>query len=330
MNGPPLVDSFGRVHRYLRLSVTDRCNYHCTYCVPPEGVNWSPRSDILTFEELACIARVFVSLGIEKIRLTGGEPTARAGIVHLVRQIAQLPGLKQLAMTTNGHTLARLAAPLANAGLHRVNISIDSLDSAMFQDLTGGGSLKQVLRGIHAARLAGLSPISLNAVILKGKNDHEVMDLVRFVEQQPKHLQLRFIEYMPFEVRRFEPVPSSTILAQIAQERTLMAIDKAAPTAGPAKEWFAPETNLHVGFITPLSQQFCATCNRLRMTATGHLRTCLAHEDTPSLRDLLRGGASDEELARNIRNMVMGKPEGHACTVEGGQPFEGIMTGIGG
>ena len=172
--------------------------------------------------------------------------------------------------------------------------------------------------------------IRLNAVILKGKNDHEVMDLVRFVEQQPKHLQLRFIEYMPFEVRRFEPVPSSTILAQIAQERTLMAIDKAAPTAGPAKEWFAPETNLHVGFITPLSQQFCATCNRLRMTATGHLRTCLAHEDTPSLRDLLRGGASDEELARNIRNMVMGKPEGHACTVEGGQPFEGIMTGIGG
>ena len=156
------------------------------------------------------------------------------------------------------------------------------------------------------------------------------MDLVRFVEQHPRHLQLRFIEYMPFEVRRFDPVPSETILKQIAQERELVPVQRVEQTAGPAKEWYAPESNLHIGFITPLSQQFCATCNRLRLTATGHLRTCLAHEDTPSLRDLLRQGASDEELARNIRSMVMGKPEGHACTVEGGQPFEGVMTGIGG
>lgn len=325
-----LLDSYGRAHTYLRLSITDRCNFRCTYCMPPEGLDWTPRSHLLTFEEIERLARIFVQLGIKKIRITGGEPTARAGLTQLVSRLAAIEGLADLTMTTNAHALGRLAAPLAEAGLRRVNISIDSLKADRFAQLTGGGSLAKVLRGIHAARHAGLRPIRLNAVMLRGVNEDEIMDLVRFVEQHPESLELRFIEYMPFEVRAHQCVTGARVRQVISQERALEPSLEDGSASGPATNWHCRETKLHVGFITPLSNNFCARCNRLRLQASGHLRTCLAHEDTPSLRDLLRSGATDTHLSAAIRQMVLGKQEGHACTVEGGVPFEGTMTGIGG
>jgi len=187
-----------------------------------------------------------------------------------------------------------------------------------------------VLRGIHAARLAGMRPIRLNAVILKGHNEDAIVDLIRFVERHPQSLELRFIEYMPFEVRAHQCVTGQEIRTRIAEFRSIERLPREERAPGPAQQWIAPETGLRLGFIAPLSDTFCSTCNRLRLSSTGHLRTCLAHEDTPSLRDLIRQGYSDAELRVQIRNMVLGKPEGHSCTVDGGIPFEGVMTGIGG
>ena len=326
----PLEDRFGRVHTYLRISVTDRCNYRCVYCMPAEGLNWLPRADVLQYEEIARLVRIFAGLGIRKVRLTGGEPTLRADLPRLVRAIAETPGITDLALTTNGHTLARLAPRLAEAGLRRINVSLDSLDPARFRALTRGGELARVLEGIDAARAAGLRPVKINAVVLRGENDDEVLSLVDFFSRDAATTELRFIEYMPFEARWHACVPSAELRRVIAARYTLVPAPRRGDTAGPARDWTVAETGLRIGFISPLSEHFCAGCNRLRLMVDGHLRTCLAHEDTPSLRDLLRGGATDEALAAAIRGMVLGKPEGHDCGVDGGTPFEGVMTGIGG
>ncbi len=325
-----LEDSFGRTHTYLRVSVTDRCNYRCTYCMPKDGLSWMPRSELLRYEEISRIVRVMSTLGIQKVRITGGEPTIRTDIISLVESIAAIPGIQDVAMTTNGHTLVELAEPLAAAGLNRVNVSIDSLNKETFSRLTRGGNLQRVLDGIVAARNAGLTPIKLNAVLLAGENDHEVFELVEFFSQFASDTELRFIEYMPFEQRRFSSVPAKDIRARL---RTRWTVEPDAPrsaTDGPAQRYRITETGLKVGFISPLSEHFCATCNRLRLVADGHLRTCLAHEDTPSLRDLVRAGRSDATLANAIRSMVLGKPVGHDCTLDGGEPFQGVMTAIGG
>jgi cyclic pyranopterin phosphate synthase len=326
----PLEDSFGRTHTYLRVSVTDRCNYRCTYCMPAGGLSWVPRSELLRYEEIARVVRVMASMGIRKVRITGGEPTIRADIMSLIESIASVPGIDDVAMTTNGHTLAKLAQPLADAGLNRVNISIDSLDDDTFSQMTRGGNLRRVLDGIEAARVAGLTPIKLNAVLLAGVNDHEVFDLVQFFSQNAADTELRFIEYMPFEERRFTSVPAAHIREQLRTRWTLNQDSPRGATDGPAQRYRVAETGLRVGFISPLSEHFCATCNRLRLVANGHLRTCLAHEDTPSLRDLLRDGHSDAALATAIRTMVLGKPIGHDCTIDGGDLFQGVMTAIGG
>lgn len=326
----PLEDRFGRVHTYLRISVTDRCNYRCVYCMPAEGLNWLPRADVLQYEEIARLVRIFAGLGIRKVRLTGGEPTLRADLPRLVRAIADTPGIADLALTTNGHTLARLAPRLAEAGLRRINVSLDSLDPARFRALTRGGELARVLEGIAAARAAGLRPVKINAVVLRGENDDEVLSLVDYFSRDADTTELRFIEYMPFEARWHACVPSAELRRVIAGRYTLVPAPRRGDTAGPARDWTVAETGLRIGFISPLSEHFCAGCNRLRLMVDGHLRTCLAHEDTPSLRDLLRGGATDDALASAIRGMVLGKPEGHDCGVEGGTPFEGVMTGIGG
>lgn len=326
----PLTDRFGRVHTYLRVSVTDRCNYRCVYCMPAEGMTWRPRDDLLTYEEIGRLVSVFARLGIEKVRITGGEPTVRSDIDKLVAAIAGVPGIRDLAMTTNAHTLRSLAPRLKAAGLTRLNVSIDTLRADRFRRLTRGGSLSRVLEGIEAARVAGLTPIKLNAVLLAGENDDEVMDLVAFVARHPEHLQLRFIEYMPFDNRWHGSVKAKEVRRILSAAHTLEPLGRPGAAAGPARLWRIKENGVLVGFISPLSEHFCATCNRLRLQCDGHLRTCLAHDDTPSLRDLLRGGAPDAELVRAIRSMVLGKPAGHNAELDGGTPFAGVMTGIGG
>ncbi len=326
----PLVDAFGRVHTYLRVSVTDRCNFRCVYCMPEEGLTWQPRSELLTYEEIARLVEVFASMGVTKVRLTGGEPLLRSDIERLITGIASVPGIRDIAMTTNGLVLDRLAERLAAAGLTRVNVSIDSVDRERFRRLTRGGDLDRVLAGIAAARAHGLTPIRLNAVVLKGENEEDVEALVAHFSQWPDDTELRFIEYMPFEARWHQSVPSTELRARLSKRWTLEPLRRASGDAGPSRDWRIAETGLRVGFISPLSEHFCARRNRLRLMSDGHLRTCLAHEDTPSLRDLLRGGADSGALERAIRAMVLGKPEGHACDVDGGSPFEGVMTGIGG
>lgn len=327
---PPLVDRFGRRHTYVRISVTDRCNFRCVYCMPEEGLSWMPRSELLSYEEIVRVMSVFAPMGVRKVRLTGGEPTLRADIESLIEGLAGIPGIDDIAMTTNGLTLDHLAPRLAAAGLTRVNISIDSVDAERFRRLTRGGDLARVLRGIEAARTAGLTPIKLNAVVLKGENEEDLDGLVDWAGQWPDDLELRFIEYMPFAARWHRSVASSELRRRLGERLTLTPDRARGPTDGPARMWRVEATGLRVGFISPLSEHFCARCNRLRLQADGHLRTCLAHEDTPSLRDLVRNGADDTTLERAIRAMVMGKPEGHDCGLDDGTVFEGVMTGIGG
>ncbi len=327
-----LVDGFGRRHTYLRLSVTDRCNFRCTYCMPEEGIAALPRSEVLSFEEIERLVRVFAGLGIRKVRLTGGEPTARRGVVELVRRIAAIPGIAEVAMTTNGHLLERLAGPLAEAGLRRVNVSLDTLRPDRFAALTRGGDLARVLRGIAAARAAGLAPISLNAVLVPGFNDDELDDLVAFAAAEAATTRLRFIEYMPFDGLgdAAKRLTAEDIRARIARRRPLRPAGGERADAGPAREWIDEASGLRIGFISPLSSRFCADCNRLRLLADGRLRACLAHEQAVSLRDALRAGASDAELAERVRAAVGAKPEGHGAHVDGGVPFEGVMTRVGG
>ena len=330
MQREPLYDRLGRVHTYLRISVTDRCNYRCVYCMPPEGLNWLPRADLLTFEEVGRLVGIFAQMGVQKVRLTGGEPTVRADIEALLGRISACDGIRDVAMTTNGHTLARLAPRLAQAGLRRINVSVDTLRAGRFKALTRGGDLARVLHGIDAARDAGIAPIKINAVLLRGQNEDELFDLVEYFGRWSADTELRFIEYMPFGSRWHKSIPSAELRARLADRYTVQRADRRGHTDGPAQRWHLAENNLKVGFISPLTEHFCATCNRLRLMCDGHLRTCLAHDDTPSLRDLLRAGASDDRIEHAIRDMVYAKPDGHEALLEGGTNFEGVMTAIGG
>ena len=287
-----------------------------------------PKASLLTYEETARLVRVFADLGIRRVRITGGEPTLRKDLVDLVRLLDSFE-LDEIALTTNGLRLPELAQPLAKAGLTRVNISLDSLKPERFAKLTRGAPLQKVLDGIQAAWDAGLSPVKINAVLLRGENDDEVEDLVRFFEKEAHRTHLRFIEYMPFEARWHKSVPAAELRERIGAIRTLEAVGRDR-SGGPAEAWRIAESGLHVGFISPLSERFCSSCNRLRLMANGHLRTCLSDDGTPSLRDLLREGKSDSELSSAIKTMVSGKRESHGCTIDSGTPFEGVMTRIGG
>ena len=304
----PLEDNFGRQHTYLRISVTDRCNYRCVYCMPSEGLNWVPREDILTYEEIGRIVEVMADMGIQKVRISGGEPTLRSDLITLVEHIRRVPGIQDIAMTTNGHTLAKLAPDLARAGLNRINVSIDAMDPDLFRRLTRGGSLERVLEGITAARQAGITPIKLNAVILEGENEDQVGPLIDYAAEHAEDTELRFIEYMPFEQRRFKTVKAARLRARLSERFTLEPLGSGGPLAGPAQRVRLKETGLKVGFISPLSEHFCATCNRLRLMANGHLRTCLAHENTPSLRDLMRAGTTDHRLVRRFERWCWASP----------------------
>jgi len=332
----PLLDRFARRIRYLRVSVTDRCNYRCTYCMPESlsgDLQFEPRSALLSFEELEQLVGVFARLGVRKIRLTGGEPTIRKGIVELVKRIAGVPGIAQVVMTTNGHLLDDLAAPLAAAGLAGVNVSLDTLDPDTFHQVTGRGDLARVLAGIDAARAAGLA-VKTNAVALAGVNDHELVALCEAA--WTRGATPRFIEHMPMsDGALYDPARGLTSLAiRQALEAELGALVQAptttaaGPDAGPARYWnLAGDPQREVGIISAMSDHFCDDCNRLRLTAIGALHACLGHDDALNLRDLVRAGASDADLVRAIAGVVTGKRVGHTFA---DAPPTKHMIGIGG
>jgi cyclic pyranopterin phosphate synthase len=329
------LDTFARRIRYLRISVTDRCNYRCSYCMPEgEVVESSPRSAVLSFEELERVARVFAQLGVRKLRLTGGEPTVRKGIVELVARLAAVPGIEQVVMTTNGHLLDELAAPLARAGLAGVNVSLDTLDAARFAEVTGRGDLARVLAGIDAARAANLV-VKTNAVALYGVNDDELAALC--AAAWSRGATPRFIEHMPMSQGAFYDVArgisARAIRDAIANEFGELAersdvVSEKTRDAGPARYWrLARDPSREVGIISAMTEHFCDDCNRLRLTATGELHACLGHDDALSLRDLVRAGGSDDDLVRAIAAAVSGKRAGHDFAAA---PPRQHMIGIGG
>ena len=307
---PPVADGYGRQIGYLRISVVDRCNLRCDYCRPAEdGFKAAPRSHLLSFEEIERIARIAASLGVEKIRLTGGEPLVRKGIVELVSRIAAVPGIRDLAMSTNAVLLGGYAHALREAGLQRVNISLDSLDEQRFARLTGG-DLNDVLRGIHAAQDAGLTPIRLNTVLLRGVNDDEVGRLIDFAVRE--QLELRFIELMPMSEgmdwqKHYYPVSELLAQAEISERFDMTSWDRQGASA--ARYLQLRDAPARVGFIEPMSNRFCVGCNRLRLMSDGKLRPCLPSDNEVDLRSALRGGGQDDEIAALMRNAAASKTE---------------------
>ena len=309
---PALMDRFGRSVDYVRLSVTDRCDFRCVYCMA-EDMTFVPRAQVLSLEELARVARAFVSLGVKKIRLTGGEPLVRHNVMHLVRELGELDGLHELVMTTNGSQLDRFAEPLREAGVKRLNISVDSLNPEKFRRITRTGELDKVLRGIDAALAAGFEAIKLNAVILKGRNDDEVHDLVDFALD--KGLDLSFIEEMPLGLiddhdRALTFCSSEEVREIIGQRHALTPTEY--DTGGPSRYWAIPGRDNRIGFISPHSHNFCHLCNRVRVTVEGRLLLCLGNEHSTDLRALLRDPTVDDEALRAalVRAMDL-KPEKH-------------------
>lgn len=322
-------DQYGREIRDLRVSLTDRCNLRCVYCMPEEMV-FKPREELLTDEEILTLVRIASELGVRKVRLTGGEPTVRPGLVELVRRMAAIPGIRDLAMTTNGVLLERLAAPLAQAGLRRVNVSLDTLDPEKFKRITRWGALDSVLRGLEAAEDAGLAPIKLNAVIVRGFNDEDVVDLARLTLSRP--WEVRFIEVMPFgsvaDFQRSSYVPSEETMSRIqAALGPLTSLDVTGHD--PARTFRVDGARGTLGFISSVSQPFCSQCGRLRLTAEGRLRLCLLRDDEVDLRTPLRAGASYEELRDRFRAAAFRKPWGHGLA-RNVIPRQRVMSQIGG
>ena len=314
---PALIDGFGRTVTYLRLSVTDRCDLRCVYCMS-EHMTFLPKAQVLTLEELDRIATAFVGLGVRKLRITGGEPLVRKGIMGLIGSLSrhlQTGALDELTLSTNGTRLAEFAGQLVDAGVRRINVSLDTLKPDLFRRLTRGGDLAKVIAGIDAAQAAGLR-VKLNAVALKDDNAAELPEMIRWAHG--RGLDITLIETMPMgevEADRTDQYLSLTAL-RAALESFWTLTDLAVTTGGPARYVDVSETGGRLGFITPLSHNFCEACNRVRLTCTGTLHTCLGQEDAADLRAVLRAGASDTDLVEAIRNAVDAKPKGHDFHIE--------------
>ena len=313
MAAPPLVDSFGRVHDNLRVSVTDRCNIRCFYCMPESGAQFVRRAEILDFEEIERFVRIAAGLGIAKVRVTGGEPLVRRDLPLLVRRLAAIPGIADLALTTNGVLLGELAAPLYDAGLRRLNVHLDTLDRERFLRITRRNDLHRVLEGLRAAKRAGFSSIKLNAVAVKNLVEPDIVPLARFARENG--FEARFIEFMPLDAQnlwdRSKVLMADDILAILSREvAPLVPVPDPDPRA-PASEYEYADGGGRVGFIASVSKPFCMNCNRFRLTADGKLRYCLFAIEEDDVKALMRTGASDEEIAALIRRNVAGKWEGH-------------------
>ncbi len=308
-----LTDKFKRSINYLRISVTDRCNLRCVYCMPEEGVMPVEHSTILSYEELLRVVGVAVRLGITKVRVTGGEPLVRRGIVDFIRELSHLEGLTELSLTTNGTLLAPMAQELAEAGLKRVNISLDTLRPEVFKRITRSEGLDKVLAGIDAAIAVGLKPVKINVVAIKGVNDGELLDFADFAATHP--VEVRFIEHMPSRSESWDKsrlLSADDILATIATRYELSdELAQPASAAGPSRSFMLPGGG-RIGVISPLSNHFCASCNRLRLTAQGKLRGCLFSTNEADLMTPLRDGSDNNELARIMNEAVLDKPKGHS------------------
>jgi cyclic pyranopterin phosphate synthase len=306
-----LIDSYHRRINYLRLSLTDRCNLRCRYCMPPEGVTKFEHEEILRYEEILRFVRLAVRKGIQKIRLTGGEPLVRKGILPFIRELSALPGIQDLSLTTNGLLLPELADPLRRAGLKRVNISMDSLHPEKYREITGGGNLSQVWAGIEAAKSVGISPIKINVVAIAGFNDKEIFDFAALTMNHP--FQVRFIEFMPFggfwEWKKESWISCDEIRQRIEARVPLIPAEQTKNSHdGPARLFRFPQAKGEIGFISPISNHFCDSCNRLRLTADGKLRTCLFAEEEIDIRKLLRQGCSDRQLEAILEEAILRKP----------------------
>jgi cyclic pyranopterin phosphate synthase len=327
----PLNDTYGRVHTDLRISVTDRCNFRCTYCMPAEDMTWLPRDEILTYEEIARVARVMRDLGVTAVRLTGGEPLVRADLPVLVRKLSALD-FDDLSLTTNGIGLPHLAPALVAAGLRRVNVSCDSLQPARFAAITRRDALPQVLEGMDAAEAAGLGPVKVNAVLMRGMNDDEVLDLAAFARDTGR--PVRFIEYMPLDAdhawERPDVVPGAEIVERIAAVWPLEPIGTRDDDPAPAERYRFLDGEGEIGVIASVTDNFCGTCNRLRLTADGALRNCLFAAQEWSVRDLLRKGGTDDDLAALCRQVVWNKAAGHGIDDPAFAPPARSMSQIGG
>ncbi len=313
LNTAPLIDTYGRVHTNLRISVTDRCNVRCFYCMPEEGVKFVPRGEILAFEEIERIARIAVGLGIDKIRVTGGEPLVRKDLPVLIARLNPILGLRDLALTTNGVQLAELAKPLYEAGLRRINVHLDTLDRARFLQITRRDDLDKVLAGIAAAQRLGFGPIKLNAVAVKNLVEPDIVPLTRFARENG--FEARFIEFMPLDAQqlwdRGKVLLADDIIRILEREiAPLIPVPSADPRA-PALEYRFADGIGSVGFIASISRPFCMSCNRLRLTADGKLRSCLFAIEEDDVKGLLRDGGTDQEIAALIRRNVAGKWAGH-------------------
>ena len=327
----PLTDTHGRTVRDLRLSITDRCNLRCVYCMPAEGMPWLPKDDLLTYEELTRFARVCVECGVTGVRLTGGEPTVRADLASLVRMLREISPTLDIALTTNGLKLVEMSGALRDAGLDRVNVSLDTLDRQRFHQLARRDRLAEVLAGLAAARDAGFAPIKVNAVLMRGMNDDEVVPLARWARDEG--FELRFIEWMPLDFQhswdRAKLVSMQEIVDQLTAAFPLEAEEGDDPSA-PARTFRYRDGAGRVGVIASVTRPFCGTCDRIRLTADGQVRTCLFSLREYDFRKLLRSGGTDDDLEALLRSAVLRKEPGHLISRPGFVQPERGMSAIGG
>jgi cyclic pyranopterin phosphate synthase len=346
-----LVDSYGRTLRDLRVSITDRCNFRCLYCLPeteaahnfyrgrwanlpnstPIVQQWVPRTKILSFEEIERVVRIAVDLGIQKIRLTGGEPLLRSDVELLIARIAKIPGIEDLAMTTNGFLFPQKARKLREAGLRRISFSLDSLDAANFKKITGRDGLEEVLTSVKLAQQLGFNPVKVNAVVIRDINDHEIVSLAEFAREH--NVSFRFIEFMPLDSARAwlkEMVVSGREILERLQERFILKPVRSNNPAETATRWAFEDGRGEIGIIAPVSEPFCGHCNRIRMTADGKIRTCLFSVTEHDLRTMLRDGRSDEAIAEWLKGVVWQKEERHHIGEADFVPASRSMSCIGG
>ena len=324
-----LSDSFQRPINYLRISVTDRCNMRCVYCMPADGVPHMAHGDILSYEEIYAIVEAAAGLGINKVRITGGEPLVRAGLPELVRMLASVESIEDISLTTNGALLAAYADELKSAGLRRVNISLDTLKPARFEQITRCGVLEDTLKGIEAAKEAGLTPVKINVVVMAGVNDDELTDFAARTVNEGWHV--RFIELMPFNHKDDSDSRFTSVSEMRERLGTMGELEPVSGSVGngPAKYYRLPGASGTIGFITPVSEHFCFKCNRVRLTADGKLRPCLLSDDEIDLKQPLRNGMTSEEIKRLIQKAVDAKPQSHKLA-EGCIPQDRSFSQVGG
>ncbi len=332
-NNGKLIDSFGRTINYIRFSITDHCNYRCFYCRLEDHKTFTNKEELLSYEEIARIVRIFSELGVSKVRLTGGEPLLRKNVAELVKLLSQIPNIVDIPLSTNAHLLSGLATTLKSSGINRVNISLDSLQKNKFNEITRGGSINQVIAGIDAAIIANMHPVKLNMVVMQGVNDDEIENMINFAIK--KNIDIRFIETMPIGVSGIKYSTNHYSKEQILAKITKHLNNNISPikkhlTAGPATNYHINNTNTNFGIIPAVSDNFCNSCNRVRISAKGRLLLCLGQENSVSLKDTIRCGKNDKQIKQIIIKAIANKPEKHEFSTNINNINNAQMVEIGG